>query len=573
MRSESDGVEFSDDDKRALKRVAENVRDSSITRRAAMGGAAALMGGAAFGAGRATAQPDGSPGVIGQSGDRVDVWGDEIDPNSVTGLVDRVVHTSEDAVSVFSNDVSAGDTVRFGAGTHLVNDRIEIAVDDVTVVIPSSAEVKMADGAAPTTISGDNTWTPLIYSTGQSNLEVINRGRLNANNTNHARGAALWFDSCNDVSVWSGPGGIVDAYSGVVPVDSTNVQIDRISSEDCTSLVFAEGCNDGFWVGYAYQEGGSEVVDLESTCTDAQIGTVVGKNTGQSLVEIDRSPGTTVESVQALGSSCATLVEIGTSATDGLSSQSKPSTAGDVTVHQATGAVSGVGINIVQPNNIPANNVHLKGLNIVSTGDFGIATQSVNADNTLDGLTIEGRVESTASGAVNLNVGTTTQQEGMTLDVEVIGGGTNFHGLRVNGWNSVVGRVYAHDSDRDGVFVQATDSTQTSDHWSLLCTTHGNGQSGVDVDDNSSGRQLRCEFFGRFVDGVNFGSPSFQCSVWGSWGSRTDNGTRNTWNGLGSASTSGAPSTGNWAIGTIVEDSANPGNVYIHVPNGGFVQI
>jgi len=85
MSSESEGAELSDEQTKLLARFADELREEWPNRRQALaGGAAAVLGGAAFGAGRVSAdQPDGSPNVIGTQNDRQDLWGEQGDFNSL----------------------------------------------------------------------------------------------------------------------------------------------------------------------------------------------------------------------------------------------------------------------------------------------------------------------------------------------------------------------------------------------------------------------------------------------------------------------------------------------------------
>lgn len=73
------------EDIKALKEVAEDRRDNSVSRRAALGAIGAGSLAAASGiVGNATAQPDGSPGQIGTQSTRIDAWLDEADGNALT---------------------------------------------------------------------------------------------------------------------------------------------------------------------------------------------------------------------------------------------------------------------------------------------------------------------------------------------------------------------------------------------------------------------------------------------------------------------------------------------------------
>lgn len=176
--------EFTAEDKRTLKQLLSDYRDSSVTRRAAMGGTAAILGGAAFGAGRVTAQPDGSPSVIGQETDRTDVWGDQIDANVVdTGEI-QLTQVEETSVSantgssytvdltqgtVWDLTLTASVTFSFtGAGDASgVNSFTLILTQDGTggrsVTWPSS--VQWGEGNGPSLSTAANTTDVLTFVT------------------------------------------------------------------------------------------------------------------------------------------------------------------------------------------------------------------------------------------------------------------------------------------------------------------------------------------------------------------------------------------------------------------------
>lgn len=85
MSGDGNDTELTPDDRRILKRIAAAARKEWPTRRAAMGGIAALAGAGSFAAGRASAaaSTSDSDGDIGQPGNRVDAFLDGADANSV----------------------------------------------------------------------------------------------------------------------------------------------------------------------------------------------------------------------------------------------------------------------------------------------------------------------------------------------------------------------------------------------------------------------------------------------------------------------------------------------------------
>lgn len=191
MSSESDGVELSNDDKRTLKELLADYRDSSITRRAAMGGAAALMGGAAFGAGRVTAQPTGDEGQVGQQGDRVEAWVSEMDALEVdTGQINGVVSldnndaNKDDVDTYLNNDLSGGDVVVVESGGHEVS---EITTTDGFVLILKGAI--RPDGDHPIwNHNGGSREVVLVNRGGRFGADTISTGSYTSNLLNiHGR--------------------------------------------------------------------------------------------------------------------------------------------------------------------------------------------------------------------------------------------------------------------------------------------------------------------------------------------------------------------------------------------------
>lgn len=171
-------------DPQGRKWTVSDLMGMGLTRRQALGAVAAIAGGATLSSafsGSAAAQPTGDEGVVGESGERVEVWASEVDALEVaTGsltldgsTISNILESDAADIVVRRGSVSHSDPGTASDGT------VETFAND-----SQSVTFATAFSSAPIVIiSRENTWTgamvrPVsVTTTGfDSNLENMRSG-------------------------------------------------------------------------------------------------------------------------------------------------------------------------------------------------------------------------------------------------------------------------------------------------------------------------------------------------------------------------------------------------------------
>lgn len=456
--------DLTDDQRRELLILAESLENGekpSWTKRDILKAGGALLTGGVIGGGahQALAEPAAAShgsGSVGVSGDPINTVyvtsingdGDAIDVTPGFGEYNNkhVVHGGASASEI--NTALQNDDHVVLVGDHSsLDDRIDLPSSGVTLEIAPAATVKIADTATPTTVTDNNStdYTPLIHSSGNNDVRVINYGTLDANDTNHSNGVCIFIDSATEPVVDS-PGKLEDANDALWFVDCTNPHAETLRGFNGRSTFAAEGC-DGLSVDTIIQSGGDlPAANLNGRNQDSYIGTVVYDGGTSFAVDINESPGTTVDTIIGLNTP-SNLLRVTGQAGGHFTSEAAGSIghSDDCTIKAVEGRTSGKGI-VVQGTS-PIRNLTLDNVNVVSSGDAGAFIQAGGA-NHFDGLRASGYAESEATGQGWRIDGDGNQQDGAVLDIEGVSADEN--GILIKDWRGVTGTLYGHDCSTSG---------------------------------------------------------------------------------------------------------------------------
>lgn len=147
-----DGDQLTHEDKAILKRITESVKRGDISRRDLMKlGIGGAVGGALVGSASADASTSDSDGDIGTPNDRIDVFADGVDSNSIitgqivnnnTLVVTPQSHTVDDIFTELNN----GNDVHMRAGTYTCNSNsYSISGQDVALTADPGAVIDVPD--------------------------------------------------------------------------------------------------------------------------------------------------------------------------------------------------------------------------------------------------------------------------------------------------------------------------------------------------------------------------------------------------------------------------------------------
>jgi len=417
-----------------------------------------------------------------------------VSTEELPGIADRIFTGGESVSDINSALATTGNTVVLAGDHSTLSDRIEISASDVTLIVQNGATVSFADGAAPTTISGNGgtTYTPLIHSNGFSSVKIENRGTIDANNTNHTNAVPIWMKGNDDGFVTDlGTGELVDYHDGVWVVDCTSFEIPELSSTDTgAALVTLEGCESST-IGTLYGKGGDEVLDFNAICSDIEVGHVIGHDAVDQVVDIAECKNITIQQITELGVSNKLLLFDGTQGGFRFTDRANFDNSNNMTVNGIRGEASQRVITVTDNNDV--KNLTIRGMDILcQSNNYHVVRVEGNANGMINGLMLEGKVESLDPADDCVYVGGSSQQENITLELTVINDGDN-HGVRVENVDEVTGRIVGDVPGYNAVFCNPT-GTGTCDYWDLTVIGNDCGRAFEIAGDGSS---TGCTFRGQ----------------------------------------------------------------------------
>jgi hypothetical protein len=476
-----------------------------------------------------------------------------------------------DSVSTINSALSGSGLVVFETGDHFLSDRIEVTSASVSVLVLPGAHIKIADGATPTTLTGgdSNTYTPVFYNSGYDDFHVENQGLIDGNQTNHSNPICVFVEDAASPSL-SGEGGRFSDHAAAAGIfDSTEVSVSNIEGESSgdQGAVWFEGVN-GAEVRDVYCDGG-EALDLNSACENIQFHGLQADNSNE-VADIHSCSNVQGSDIQA-GDGCSNILTVKDTGTSIFTSQSPFGYAEDISIDGIRGTVSGKALQVVGVGSGDLRGVmKFTGIDVVSTGDTAVSIRPDAASQFADGLTLGGYAETESTGthyAFGINVSSGTQQAGLNLNVEGVSAGS--HGVVIGDWNDISGQAVGRDSAGQAVGLFTNSGTVQN----VALTAHGyNSDRGINIGGGCSDITVNGRAYNNTNSDIVVGGTDVDVEA--DWDTRTDNGTRTVWNGLGY--NAGDPSsTGDWngngREGVHVRDTTN-NNTYLY-NDGGYSQV
>lgn len=356
--------------------------------------------------------------------------------------------------------LSEPGTVVFKPGRHTIFDTIPIQSDNVTVVIEDGSRITIPGDASPTVFTGDkgSKSSFLFSSEGTSNVEILNRGSINANNRNRDLNSnTILFEDVTDSMILSKEGTFEDNNVPIVLTDCQQIYTDSIHCNKITdngSVINPEGCENCLFHD-TYSKGSQEVIDFNARNTDCTIVDVFGEDVSNEVVDINESPNTSIYGLR--GKNCDKLLHISGHSGKRRTSKSPINHSNGVSVRQIVGEAVEEAVRTVGE----VNDLTIEGMDVASTEGTPLVFTAHESGN-LDGIALEGNVAARTDGAATLSMGrATTQNEGAQLDLQSTNDG---HAAVIRNFDDVSGNVHV----RSGGDVRAEESNgYTCDNWDL----------------------------------------------------------------------------------------------------------
>lgn len=432
------------------------------------------------------------------------------------------------------------DVVLYGDLSGL-SDRLDITADGVTLHIAPNATVGFADDANPTTIAGEqgNDHRPVIVSQNKDNVQVVNRGTIDANQQNFSRTAGVYIEGGSG-HVFDSPGRIVDVKNPSWIIDCHDLTVGRVHNDaadnpDGTTpgaALVLEGV-DSFTVHEAITDGGAEAVDFNSRSEDGTVVSAVARDGASQIVDFNESRNITVVSAVAVGSTPNGILVQGASNPRHTTASSFGNANGN-TVMMLRGDFSGYALKTGSGGPTQDLEAHVK---VSSDGQTPVLLNATEADQ-LNGLRVSGIAECTAAGGDAWKIGSNGNAcQDAVLDIE--GRATDGTPVELRNFDDVTGKAIGRDSGGHGVrvFADAGDTVQNVDLW---VRAHHNDDHGVRVtgggtvnDVTITGRAYSNNQAANGSKDISVASSATGVDVKATWETREDSGVRTTWNGLG----------------------------------------
>jgi hypothetical protein len=518
-------------------------------------------------------------GIDPNTGDKIPV---EFESLGTNGLNNTQFVDPSDTLSTVNTYLSSAGTVVFLPGKHEYNDIVEIASDNVTVIISEGATVGYPDSATPSGFSlNGNSPNPVILSDGNDNIRIVNCGQIDANYTGTSTGdghpGIFLYNgvNCN----YYGMGGIIyDAFPGIWWVDCERSElqnVQKIGEPTSGAAVGVEGCVSCVIDG-VYAEKSNEVVDLNHTNKNIYVNNVVGKEItlgDDELVDINNSVGCVVEGVRTDGTNPESLITVNDRSGARFTQKATYDTSENITVSDVQGVSKGNCITIRASTSV--SSVEVIDFDVESTNGEGVRIFP-EADNSISNVTLRGHAESSSTAGSahrGLNIGDANYQcDGLHLCVSATSSDGN--GVAITGFENIRGSIRTYNTAAGGL-IFVSDGTNTVVN-NVQLDVSVSGSSGPGIVGVLSGPKSNCHISGYAVgnSGDDMKLEGFKDSILTVTHDTLNRSTsiRTLVNGWGT--NSGDPnSTGEWSgngfEGAQVLDTAN-GNNYAYV-NGSWV--
>lgn len=556
--SDAPHEQLDEEDISALEEIAEWWRESGMTRRAAMG----LAGGAALGAatgggffaGSANAQSTGQAGQIGTASAPVDVYGEDVyDKNGnhaiglpgdgsvnideLSNVFDYIVGTGDNLKDIIDNQLSDGESVFVGPGTHTVtNDNntsiLTVQNNDVTIHLHSGAVIKLGDNQiddsnrANVIRIGDGT-------TAYDNVTITGEGKIDWNESGGNGGSFTSLGTDNAAILVDGPCenikltdfGVVDADTVPIWVEGAgSAAADRAKGVAIDSLDLTNVGKGPLWQYANFVRCSGIYLDT----TDASAATENGIEAGQYTDHWQIVDNRVVDTDHA-----------------------------GIYVYNSTGRRGVISGNTLlrcgQTKSAPG--IHI--------GPSGESEHLVISENSI-----------VSAGAQGIDYHGLSHSSAISNNIVIDSGDHSYH-IRGGGGGSdltILGNIALNSA---GNAFTVEDGAETTIIAFNQVDAGSNGNWGVNLASGLDNCFIGFNYFRNCSIGVDIVGNDNRL-LHNTFESCTtnvdDTGTRTRRNGVGAVASSGAPTASNWDAGDIVEDTNNPGDLYIKKKNGSFEQ-
>jgi len=418
-----------------------------------------------------------------------------------------VAFSGSDPASVINDCISAlssGGSIYIKQGQYNILSTIEYTNDNVTIIVGSGATVKMdADGSFKE-LTGDQDVTrrPAFYALSQANIQLINRGVIDANNTNISNALASFMDSVSK-GVFYNTGEVVDVSDGLWFVDCEQTLVEGWLSTDLEhALVVDEGGRKNRYMNL-YAEGAgtkTETMDFNGHNQYCWAVNIFGKDLSDQVVDVDECSNLLLANIFHWSETNEpdNILHFSSGGTGArYTDKTSPTDSNGHTVVNVYGVSSGVALLYDQVDDTSTfqNNTFVN-LHLESTGDRTIRIVN-GASNGIQDIFLEGIIKNSSGTDAIMIDGAPASN--VYVDLLIKGAGR--YGFLTIDINNLQGKILQQGAYH-GVGILA-DGDNTIQGQQLRVLAEGTNGQGLRLETRDTATLRRCSYFVTLVNNNN----------------------------------------------------------------------